>query len=492
MGEMEYDIAIVGAGFGGSLLALILKRQGFKVILIDQSSHPRFSIGESSTPVADLLLKQLATDYDLPQFSPLTTYGSWCSTYPKLMCGLKRGFSYFFHTPQAVFSTDESHSRELMVAASSSDSLADTHWLRSDVDAFFAAQVQQEHIAYQDRTQVKVITHSPCWVLKLFNGERTDTCRAHFLLDASGGGRFLQKSLNLPESEYTFRTSSRSLFAHFQNVQQWSDVLQRLKIQQSDYPFPCDAAALHHFWSDGWMWQLRFRDGITSCGITSTVDSSVEDIIDPRIEWSRQLNRFPSIREQFSLAKIIRPAGGLQSTQRLQRLCSQVVGDHWAMLPYTAGFVDPLHSTGIAHTLSAISKLVHCFQSMQNKQEFCLQLATYEASLFREFEILDLLVAGCYQSETPRQTIAWMMLYFAATVRYESKLKQGESIGDFLDADDSAWRKTIVDVYDLLLSRVSSSNLEQVIRSRIAEENPANLCDPAACNLYHHTVVQKS
>jgi FADH2 O2-dependent halogenase len=68
----DYDIAIVGSGFAGSLVAMIARRLGHSVILLERGSHPRFAIGESSTPLANLLLEQLADRYDLPAIRPLS------------------------------------------------------------------------------------------------------------------------------------------------------------------------------------------------------------------------------------------------------------------------------------------------------------------------------------------------------------------------------------------------------------------------------------
>ena len=71
-----YDVAIVGSGFAGSLLAMILRRQGRSVILLEKGKHPRFAIGESSTPLSNLLLEDLALRYDLPGIAPLTKWGT--------------------------------------------------------------------------------------------------------------------------------------------------------------------------------------------------------------------------------------------------------------------------------------------------------------------------------------------------------------------------------------------------------------------------------
>src|ERR1700761_1677454 len=93
----RYDIAIVGSGFAGSLLAMIARKLGRSVVLLERGKHPRFTIGESSTPLSNLLLEELVTKYDLPRLSPLTKWGSWRNAYPEVACGLKRGFTFFHH-----------------------------------------------------------------------------------------------------------------------------------------------------------------------------------------------------------------------------------------------------------------------------------------------------------------------------------------------------------------------------------------------------------
>src|ERR1051326_7810365 len=90
----EYDIVILGAGFGGSLLSMVAHRLGLSVLLLEKGRHPRFAIGESTSPLTNLLIEQLALQYDLPRLLPLTTYGQWQRAYPEVACGLKRGFTY--------------------------------------------------------------------------------------------------------------------------------------------------------------------------------------------------------------------------------------------------------------------------------------------------------------------------------------------------------------------------------------------------------------
>ena len=91
MKRFECVLAILGSGFGGSLLAIIARGLGYSVELLERSTHPRFAIGESSTPLADFKLAAIADQFGLDWLRPIAKYGPWKGTYPELDCGLKRG-----------------------------------------------------------------------------------------------------------------------------------------------------------------------------------------------------------------------------------------------------------------------------------------------------------------------------------------------------------------------------------------------------------------
>src|SRR5438445_12267930 len=97
MSKQHFQIAIIGSGFAGSLMALIAQRLGFSTLLVERQRHPRFAIGESSTPLANLLLEEIADEYDLPGVRPLCKWGTWQRELPQLACGLKRGFTFYHH-----------------------------------------------------------------------------------------------------------------------------------------------------------------------------------------------------------------------------------------------------------------------------------------------------------------------------------------------------------------------------------------------------------
>src|ERR1051325_386657 len=154
---MDVDLAIVGSGFGGAILAMIARRLGLRVALLDRGRHPRFAIGESSSPLAGLVIEQLADRYDLPRLKPLTAFGAWQRTYPHVVCGLKRGFTYFKHETGRRFAVAPGRANQLLVAASPNDEISDTHWLRADVDAFLMREAVGLGADYVDEIELDAV-----------------------------------------------------------------------------------------------------------------------------------------------------------------------------------------------------------------------------------------------------------------------------------------------------------------------------------------------
>lgn len=499
--KIDADVAVLGSGFGGCLSALILDRIGLRPVVVDRSAHPRFAIGESSTPIADMILRDLAERYDLARLKPLAAYGPWQAHYPHLGVGRKRGFSYFYHQPGEPFRPDPEHGNELLVAASASDFNSDTHWLRADVDAFFADEVRRAGIPLLENTEVRVLSGEGGWVLEGKQQDVPVTVRTRFVIDATGAAGVLPRALNLVDTTYSFRTHSRALFSHFADVRPWHDLMADQGGVVSDHPFPCDAAALHHVFDGGWMWMLRFDNDIVSAGfVLDPRRHPVDPSVSPEVEWQGWLDRFPSLQEQFASARIVHPPGALVRTGRLQRRATRAAGANWALLPYTAGFIDPLHSTGIAHTLSGIERLMALLTRHWDQTPLEEALHDYSTSVLRELSLIDALVAACYEaSGSFRLYVTSVMLYFAAVVTYEQQRlqKTEENSGRlFLRADDEGLFHIIDTALDQLSRLQRDGSLQGVhafeayVEEAIAPYNTVGLFHPLRPNMYHHTAAR--
>ncbi|MEM9828560.1 MAG: FAD-dependent oxidoreductase, partial [Planctomycetota bacterium] len=143
----HFDALILGSGFAGSTLAMVLASQGMRTLVVDPKPHPRMSIGESSTPLADGMLRYLARRYGLPLLERLSTYAgcqklAGASPAGRPRVGLKRGFTYYQHHRGQSFREIRLGEQSMLIAASRSDAGGDTHWLRYDVDALLAQEAE--------------------------------------------------------------------------------------------------------------------------------------------------------------------------------------------------------------------------------------------------------------------------------------------------------------------------------------------------------------
>ena len=487
MDVLHTDIAIIGAGFSGSLLSLLLQRIGLKSILIDRGVHPRFAIGESSTPVANQLLGELASRYDLPRISPMCRYGSWKRTYPEIVCGPKRGFSYFHHLLDQPFQAQPDHANELLVASSVGVEDADTHWLRSDFDRFLAEEAVRAAIPYFDQTVIdEVQSAGDGWRLQAERCGKRLQFQSKLLVDASGEAQFLAKRLGIESHPEGLVTRSRSLFSHFTGVATWGELYRASGGDPNRHPYPCDDSALHHVFDGGWMWVLPFDNGVTSAGFSLDPDRfPLDPGVSPDQEWAGMLRRLPSVAEQFSEAVPVVP---WKQTSRIQRRLGQAAGRNWVMLPSTAAFLDPFFSTGNAWTLVGIDRLLTMLESDWKRPSWDAAVELYNETIQLEAELLDGIVSGCFQGfrDFSRMT-AMSMFYFAAATWSESEFRSGRRSrgAAFLGADHAGLRASLADAVRMVGDRaISNADFNTAVRALIAPFNRVGLGDPAKQNLY--------
>lgn len=496
----HYDILVAGAGFAGSLTALALNNLGFKVCLLEKGGHPRFAIGESSTPIADMQLRELADKYNLPWLYDFSRYGSWQQAHPEIVCGLKRGFSFFKHYPGKEFTTDADHTNELLVAASVDDIQSDTNWLRADFDAFLVSKVQGAGIQYLDQTEIISAIRSIEWAFECTRPNEDLVIHAAFFIDATGSGVLLDKLFGVQSSAESFLTNSFAVFSHFNGITRWTDMLKKAGIPINDFPYDPDNSALHQILDEGWIWMLRFNDQRTSFGFAlNGWEKSLKELSKDEI-WDAILQKYPSVNNILKDSSLAAVPGKLMQSARLQRKTDKCFGEGWAILPHTAGFVDPLFSSGIAHSLAGMQKLMGILkENFNNPEPLYSDLKKYEDGVFAELKLIDQLIAGCYMTMRYFELFnAWSMLYFAATITYEQRLLRKKPAGYFLGADDpyviDIVEQSYADLLKIIKDREPSKEdiawFTDVIKQRIKPLNTANLLDPSLKNMYQHTAAR--
>jgi FADH2 O2-dependent halogenase len=459
--KREFDLAIVGAGFGGSLMAMIAHQLGLSVVLLEQGRHPRMAIGESTTPLSNLLLERLSVRYDLPRIAPLAKWGSWQRAYPQIACGLKRGFTFFHREDQ------------LLVAASPHDAIADTHWYRADVDYLLVLEAQRLGVEYRDEARIETLEFDEDGATILGRtGEEVFHLRARFLIDATGPRGFLHRTLRLEESPLPGLPATESLYSHFTGVG-------RSETAGDAVPYLIDDAAVHHVFEGGWVWVLRFNNGVTSAGVAATRRVAKElALSEGEPAWRRVLDRLPGVKSQFSDASACQPFRYMPAISFRSR---SMAGKRWAMLPSAAGFVDPLLSTGFALTLMGIERLAEILHSADLGGQLQVYAQETDADLLAANRLIGALYAtmGDFQAFT-----AVSRLYFAAVSFAETahRLGKPELAPGFLLHRHPSFGPASRD----LLERACKGDgaIAGDVQRLIEPFNVGGFGDPARCNRY--------
>jgi FADH2 O2-dependent halogenase len=247
---------------------------------------------------------------------------------------------------------------------------------------------------------------------------------AGFLIDATGPRGFLHRTLAPGESSFEDFPATGALYAHFDGAARWESLP---CYAGGSPPYPVDDAAQHHIFTGGWIWVLRFNNGLTSAGVATT-----NDVKDGAKSWARLLALLPSLRQQFASAKPVSPFFHLP---RVPFRSARAAGARWAMLPSAAGSIDPLLSTGFPLTLLGVSRLAKIIQRNFDASA----LAEYERLTFAELDRTANLVAQLYSHfDDFEKFSAVAMKYFAAASYAEAarRLNRPDKTSSFLSGID--------------------------------------------------------
>ncbi|QXE38472.1 tryptophan 7-halogenase [Streptomyces sp. GMY02] len=393
MKQTVHDVAIIGGGFGGSLLGAILARNGVDVVLIEGTPHPRFAIGESTVPEMSFLMRLLAARYRVPEIAHLGSYGDLQRVVPTV--GVKRHFCYVLH-----HDGEPARGGDTILGPTLPPPLGpDMHYLRQDVDAYLYGLAIRYGAAPRSGLRVKEADFTSHGVtLQAENGEQV---AARYVIDAGGRNALVPRQLGLRDMEPRFMTRTRTLFTHMTGVLPWDAVGPTRK--EHGLPFPFHQGTLHHVFDGGWMWVIPFDNhrtsvsSLCSVGISLDIDKYPYDPeISPEREFWQVIERFPSVKAQLAQARPVRP---YMASSRNQFSARHIVGERYCLLPHAAEFVDPLNSTGLLVTVSCIHALAHRLIDAGRDGDFSAERFAYiEEWTRRSFDCADKLAWNMYTS----------------------------------------------------------------------------------------------
>lgn len=347
--NLKFDVAIIGSGIGGSTLAAILARQGLSVLVFEAGTHPKFAIGESTILETSEMMRALAKYYHIPElayFSSEYFLDNAGSTH-----GVKRHFGFVLH--RAGEQPEPGNALQAVIPKQPYGH--ELHLYRQDTDYFLTSIAISYGATVLQRTPVSAVDINADRVKITTAGGQTYLAR--YIVDAGGFRSLLadQKQLR----DFNLQTHTRGMFTHMIDVPCFNDV--HLSKAKYGVPFRWSEGTLHHIFHGGWLWVIPFNNHLKATNPLVSVGL----LLDPRVypvrkdltpeqEFYELVERFPEINNQFSHA---RPVRDWVRADRLQYTSKRVVGDRFALLGHSVGFIDPLYSKGLYVTHMTIMLL---------------------------------------------------------------------------------------------------------------------------------------
>jgi tetracycline 7-halogenase / FADH2 O2-dependent halogenase len=385
----NFDVIIIGSGIGGSTLALALGKRGFRTLVVEKNSHPRFAIGESTVPATTMGWNYLADKYDIPEFRNFTHYLGMRKTgltgYPKT------NFWFGLHSEGKTLNP----AHELMFETLPLPLGPDVHMLRSDTDSYMVSRFKNYGVEYLDHTEVSGFSYDPKFKLAeiSLNNKNSRTVTARLVVDASGHRGFFARKFDLMFEDPPLKTNTRTIFGHFENVKKLDDCYGYSPV----FRFSRDGGTAHHCFEGGWAWVIPFDNGITSVGFMLDQEKYP---FDPEISAEKELEslleKFPSINMQLGEMKPIRP---LVKSGRAQFLTKTILGEGYILTPHASGFVEPLFSTGLTLTQLFIGRFIPIIEKCRQNGDYSTQnFKPMEEAFKIETAHVDNIVSGMIKS----------------------------------------------------------------------------------------------
>jgi FADH2 O2-dependent halogenase len=246
-------------------------------------------------------------------------------------------------------------------------------------------------------------------------------------------------------------------------------------------PYPADDAAVHHVFDGGWIWVLRFANGITSAGVAATEPVAERLGLAAGAEgWRRVLAEFPTVAEQFEGAQPVEP---WVHAPRMAFQTTPAAGPGWALLPSAAGFVDPLLSSGFTLTLLGIERLARVLgEGWRDEARFAAGLEAHRVDTAAELLALERFIAALYARMGDFEGFTEVArLYFCAVIQCETARRLGRpgAAGGFLMRSHPVFGPASRAACAAAMCGLPAGDLRRLIDVIIRDFDLAGLADPS-------------
>jgi flavin-dependent dehydrogenase len=338
--DEQCDVVVIGGGPAGSTAAILLAKQGYKVIALEKEHHPRFHIGESLLPM------------NLPVFERLGV--------------LEKVRALGVYKPGADFEADNQNgynTYQFARAIGDSPPHAYQVW-RQDFDQMLFEHARQSGADAREGHEVVALEQLDPRDSRI-DVRREDgtgyTLKTRYVVDASGRDTFLsvKKKLRRKNKEH----QSAAIFGHFLGAElRGGKDGGNISIYRFDH---------------GWMWMIPLPGGVMSVGAVCRPEylkrrkgRTVEFLLDT-------LRQNAGLWKRMEHAELI--GGEVRVTGNYSYDSRRMGGPGWVMVGDAFAFLDPVFSSGVYLAMSGAETAAQVVDA-------ALRDAAVEATLLRKLE----------------------------------------------------------------------------------------------------------
>ena len=184
---------------------------------------------------------------------------------------------------------------------------------------------------------------------------------------------------------------------------------------------------------------------------------------------------------------------------RISRLWAQAAGPNWLMLPTSAGIVDPLHSTGIAHSLSGVLRAANILTCDVSRTKTCRDAFAILGRCGWKKCVGSIIWSPTATLPLPHSFEAFVAassLYFISAIHCERGMAEtGDMRDGFLMARSTKLQRVMHEAtkqLDLLSTNSNSQEFCKWMRLQIQPWNDVGLLDLHSHNRLSRSIAPKS
>jgi flavin-dependent dehydrogenase len=335
----DLDVAIIGGGLAGNLLARQLTRAtpGLRIGLFEKTRETSWKVGESVVEIGShYLVKRLGLSRYL-----------YDRHFPK------NGLRYFFDDAQRSLPLWEMS--EIGPVNLPFHPAFQIDRLRLEADLLAMNQRDGVHVERGVRARpVEMGSGGAPHRIEVSGSGGARTLSSRWLVDAAGRADVLARALGLRLREDTHRLGS--VWGRFENVADVDDLgpdAWRARVRHSSRFL----STIHFFYPGYWIWFIPLHDGVTSVGVTGQTAFDARELRTPE-GFRRFLDGHAAVAHLLKDAKLLDQGSYTQIAYSTEKYFSR---DRWGLTGEAATSADPLYSPGtdfIAHENDFLTELI--------------------------------------------------------------------------------------------------------------------------------------